>query len=100
VWFIRQDRIATTGLPDHYWPGAPDLAVEVRSRHDRWAKIAEKVEEYLDLGTQIVWVVDPKKRTVVEWRRGAAPLTLTLGDELDGRDVVPGFRFPVSRLFD
>lgn len=100
VAFLRRERIPPSGLPDVYWPGAPDLAVEVRSKNDRWSKVMEKVDEYLRYGTQLVWVIDPKKQEVVVYRSGAKPVTLTREDDLDGGDVVPGFRFPVRRLFE
>ena len=100
ISFLRREHIPETGLPDFFWPGAPDLAVEVRSKTDRWSDIIEKVDEYLRFGTQLVWVIDPKHLEVIVYRPGSEPFTLTRANELDGGDVVPDFRFPVSRLFE
>ena len=100
ISFLRRDRIPATGLPDFFWAGAPDLAIEVRSKTDRWSDILEKVDEYLRFGTQLVWVIDPKRLEAIVFRPGTQPITLTCVDELDGSDIVPGFRFPVSRLFE
>ena len=100
VWFIRRERIPPGGPPDFFWPGAPDLAIEVRSKTDRWPDILEKVDEYLRFGTQMVWVIDPKRLEAIVFRPGTEPITLTRADELDGGDIVPGFRFPVGRLFE
>jgi len=100
VAFIRRDRIGPNGLPDAYWLGAPDLAVEVRSKNDRWSEVMKKVGEYLRGGAQLVWVIDPKKQDVVVYRSGAKPVTLTSEEDLDGGHVVPGFRFAVRRLFE
>jgi Uma2 family endonuclease len=47
---------------------APDLAVEVLSPGDRYGDVLEKVREYLDNGTRLVWVIDPGKRTAVVYR--------------------------------
>ena len=98
--FVTRERIAAIGFPDGLWPGAPDLAVEVKSPSDTRPKLASKAREYLSYGTRLVWVIDPKRREVIVFRPNAIPLTLTSGDELDGGDVVPGFRFQVSRLFE
>ena len=100
ISFLRRDRIPATGLPDFFWPGAPDLAIEVRSKTDRWPDVLEKVDEYLRFGTQMVWVIDPKRLEVMVFRPGTEPITLARADELDGSDIVPGFRFPVRRLFE
>ena len=99
IWFVRRDRIPEGPL-DFLWPGAPDLAIEVRSKNDRWSDILEKVEEYLLFGTRLVWAIDPKKLEAIVFRPSTEPIALTRADELDGGDIVPGFRFPVSRLFE
>jgi Uma2 family endonuclease len=98
--FVRRERIASTGIPIAYWPGAPDLAVEVRSPSDRRSELRHKALEYLRHGARLVWVIDPAKRDVVVFRPGAAPVTLTSDDELDGEDVVAGFRFSLRQLFE
>ena len=60
----------------------------------------KKAEQYLNAGTSLVWVVWPRWRQVDVWRPGAAaPMTLEVGDTLDGEGVVPGFTYPVADLF-
>jgi len=60
----------------------------------------EKARRYLHFGTRLVWVIWPRYRKVDVWRSGdTAPSTLTMGDALDGEDVVPGFSYPVVALF-
>jgi Uma2 family endonuclease len=98
--FVRRDRIPSTGVPVGYWPGAPDLAVEVRSASDRRSDLRRKASEYLRHGARLVWVIDPTRRDVTVFRPGSAPRTLRSDDELDGEDVVPGFRLGVRRLFE
>ena len=100
ISFLRRERLPLTGLPDFFWPGAPDLAIEVRSKTDRWSDILDKVDEYLRFGTELVWVIDQKALEVIVFRPGNDSFTLRPADELVGGDVVPGFRFPVSRLFE
>lgn len=99
VSFVRKDRLPDDGLPAGYWLGAPDLAVEVMSPNDSKPEVGKKVHEYLRRGARLVWVVFPKKRSVVVYRLDAPVLMLSEGDTLDGGDVLPGFSYPLARLF-
>ena len=100
VAFVRAERMPSTGIPDGFWPGPPDLAVEIRSPGDRPAMIGAKVRDYLERGVLIVWVVDPKKKTVTVHRGESAPVTLGMDDELDAGEIVPGFTCAVRRFFE
>lgn len=97
--FIRKSRIPADGLTVQYWPGAPDLAVEVISPWDKNYEVDEKVEDYLAAGTQLVWVVNPRRKRVTVYQPGIPEQILTVADTLDGQDVVPGFRCPVKDIF-
>jgi len=77
---------------------APDLAVEVVSRTDTYDSVATKVKQYLDSGTQLVWVVRPKDRTVEAHRRGADPTLLGVGS-LSGDPAIPGFTIDIDDIF-
>jgi len=86
---------------DQPYPFAPDLAVEVASRSQDHDAMDNKARRYLRGGTGLVWVVWPQEETVDVWRPGDATpsSTLTVADQLDGESVVPGFTYPVARLF-
>jgi Uma2 family endonuclease len=99
VAFVRQERVPATGVPRAYWPGAPDLAVEVISPNDLYTEVDEKVADWLELGTRLVFVVNPRRRTVAVHRPGQPVRVLAEGDVLDGEDVVPGWTLPVRDLF-
>jgi Uma2 family endonuclease len=99
VGFVGQDRLPSGGLPAKYWRGAPDLAVEVVSPSDTVFGVDEKVEEWLNAGTSLVWVVNPRQRTVTVHRPGVTPVILTTSDSLDGLQVVPRFSMPVKDIF-
>ena len=99
VAFVQASRIPAGRLPVKFWEGAPDLAVEVVSPDDTLNEVEEKVEDYLDAGTRLVWVVDPRRKTVTVHRPGAQPVVLRAGDALDGADVVPGFSLDVIAAF-
>jgi Uma2 family endonuclease len=96
--FVVKERVP--GFPARaYIHGAPDLAVEILSPANRAAQIREKVRDYMESGARLVWVVDPYSRSVTVHRPGAETRALHAGDELDGADVLPGFRLHLARLF-
>ncbi len=99
VGFVRRERIPVGELTEKFWPGAPDLAVEVISPNDTLYEVDERVEDYLAAGVRLIWIVNPKKRTVTVYYQNSQPLTLGENDMLDGSDVVPGFQYNVARLF-
>ena len=99
IGFVRRERIQAAGIMDGYWPGAPDLAIEILSPSDSVQAIREKVSQYLDHGTSEVWFVEPKAARVTIHRRNSPPQPLGLGDEIDGGDLLPGFRLAVATLF-
>jgi Uma2 family endonuclease len=99
VAFVARTRIEAAGEFDGFWPGAPDLAVEVLSPGDSYTDVEEKVAEYLDAGTRAVWVVDPRRRTITVYRALTDIAILTENNTLEGRDILPGFSCPVAEIF-
>ena len=99
VSFVRADRLSAGGPVPGYFRGAPDLAVEVVSPHDRYNEVRAKVREYLAAGTAMVIVVDPEDQTVTVHRSGRDAVELTQADVVDGEDVVPGWKLPVRDIF-
>nr|MBA2340866.1 Uma2 family endonuclease [Pyrinomonadaceae bacterium] len=69
VSFLRKERVDEIGDAEGFVPGAPDLAVEVISPNDKLTEIEEKVAEWLHYGTRLVWIVNPKRRTVTDYQR-------------------------------
>jgi len=99
VAFVRRQRVEEAGDSEGYWPGPPDLAVEVVSPSDTYAEVEEKILEWLDAGTRMIIVVNPRKRSVTVYRSRSEIVVLTENDVLDGRDVVPGWSMPVRDIF-
>ncbi|MGE3272323.1 MAG: Uma2 family endonuclease [Chloroflexota bacterium] len=99
VCFISNERLRETGRPEGYYPGTPDLAIEVVSPNDRYTEVAEKVAEWLEYGARLVFVVDARRQTVWVHRPGRSVDVLGLDDVLSGEDVVPGWTLPVRELF-
>lgn len=98
VAVLSSERIPVDGLPAGYIPGAPDLAVEVVSPGDRATEVLEKVDEWLSAGAHLVWVVYPARARLFVHRPGGSVEQLGPDDEVDGADVLAGFRMRVRDL--
>ncbi|MHC5543587.1 Uma2 family endonuclease [Singulisphaera rosea] len=99
VAFVRQVRIPASGIPRTYWPGAPDLVVEVVSPEDTAEDVDGRATEWVSAGVKVVWVVKPKRRTVAVHHERIAVVNLSVDDEIAGGEVIPGFRCPVTDFF-
>lgn len=109
VAFVAAERIRERGAPRGFWRGAPDLAVEVVSPAKARRALRERVDDYLMAGALLVWVVDPRTRTVAAYGPGGTARVYGGGagvappgserDVLLGGDLLPGFRLSVAGLF-
>ena len=99
VSFVRKERIPADGLPKGFFPGAPDLAVEVISPSDSYTEVVEKVAQLLEAGTQLVVLIDPRTRTVELHHRNGEISRFAEADTLTLGDVLPGFGYPIAELF-
>ena len=97
--FVAKARIPKGGLPAGFWPGAPDLAVEVVSPGDTIEEVDEKVKDYLAAGAAMVLVLTPRGKTATVHRPGERPVVLQGSDALDCGDVVPGFTCKLTDIF-
>jgi Uma2 family endonuclease len=82
------------------WEMVPDLAVEVVSKSNGAEEIVEKVGEYFQTGTRLVWIVYPRVRQVYVYTSPTEVRILPESADLDGGKVVPGFRISLKRLFE
>ena len=96
--FIRKERVPGGRLPKGFFPGAPDLAVEVLSPSDRAVEVEDKIQQWLDAGTLQVWVINLHRRTLTVHRRDQPPQVLRSDDAVEGGDLLPGFRATVEQL--
>jgi Uma2 family endonuclease len=87
-------------LPQGFIEGAPDLAVEVMSPGDRVGEVQEKVREYLHYGTRMVWLVDPRSKTVSAYYPSGEAHVYSGDEAVPGGQVLPGFSFRPSELFE
>jgi len=100
VAFINRQRAEEVGDVEGYWPGAPDLAVEVVSPSDTYAEVEEKALQWLEAGTSLVVVINPRHRTATTIRSRSDIAILTENDTLELGSLVPGWSAPVRELFD
>ena len=98
VAFLRADR-ADLIPPTGYGRTAPDLAVEILSPGDRRGEVLAKVEDWLTGGVSLLWVIDPKRVTAKVYRGDGSISLVSSTGELDGEDVVPGFRCALADVF-
>jgi Uma2 family endonuclease len=99
VSFLSTAKIPSTGLPEGYLDGAPNLAVEIVSPGDTASEVQDKVQDYLTYGAQIIWVVYPQQRIVIVHYPDGTARTLHKTDSLSGEVVIPGFSCQVAEIF-
>ena len=93
---IPEDADPNTAVPD--W--TPSLAVEVISESNTKSEMARKLKDYFDAGVKLVWYVDPPTRSVRVYHAPEDFVTKSEHEELDGEDVLPGFRVSIRDWFD
>lgn len=97
--FIRQSRRGEEPFAEGFYEGAPDLAVEVLSPTDTVFEVEEKIREWLRAGCTMVWVINPKQRSLTVHKAEGPVHVLSETDTLDGEDLLPGFTLPVTEIF-
>lgn len=100
IAFVRRERIPASGIPRGYWPGAPDLAVEVVSPNDSLAEVERKAQDWLAPGACAVWIVSPQRRSVSVVLPDGNKDVIGADGILTGGDLLPGFQCPVREIFE
>ncbi|NDJ59748.1 MAG: Uma2 family endonuclease [Chloroflexi bacterium] len=102
VSFIRRNRIPIDFDRDMPFPGAPDLAVKIVSPSESRAALFSRLRDYLDAGTEQVWMLYSETEEVHQYRRDQPGLIHTyMGDEIIGSDdLFPGLVIQARDLFD
>lgn len=97
--FVTRERAEAMGPVPGYWPGPPDLAVEVVSPGDAYSELHEKALAWLSAGARLVLVADPATRHVTVYRSSADVRVLTGDEPIDCTDILLGFAPAASTLF-
>jgi Uma2 family endonuclease len=78
----------------------PDFVIEVRSDTDRLRPLQKKMQEYLDNGAQLGWLIDPKNRSVEIYRPGGSVETRKSISKIKGEGPVAGFTLDLTYVWN
>jgi Uma2 family endonuclease len=101
VAWIKKERwdALTPEQKEKFPPIAPDFVLELMSPSDSLRETQEKMQEYIDNGVKLGWLINPKMRQVEIYRLGRAVEILTSPQELSGEDVLAGFILNLSIIW-
>jgi Uma2 family endonuclease len=101
VAWVRRDRwdALTPEQKRKFPPLCPDFVVELRSESDSLETLQAKMQEYLDNGARLGWLIDPKTQQVEIYRPGQPVEILDNPQTLSGEDVLPGFVLDLQPIF-
>jgi Uma2 family endonuclease len=93
----------TPAQQDGFPPLAPDFVIELVSPSDlksqRYQDLQAKMQEYLDNGVKLGWLIEPKAKTVEIYRPGQTVEILNNPQSLSGEIVLPGFTLDLTKIF-
>lgn len=97
--WVRRERLeALNPDPTRFLPLAPDFAVELRSASDNLKALQQKMQEYLENGVRLGWLIDPQNQQVEIYRLGRDVEILPSPTSLSGEDVLPGFVLDLTQI--
>ena len=102
ISFVSKARMTSLGFQPkekRFFPGAPDLAVEILSPNNTRAEIDERLRDFFASGTKLAWVIDPETESVEICHSLTQRKLVGSGGLLEGEDLLPGFRYPIADLF-
>ena len=99
ISFVTKERLPLDQEPEGHCRIAPDLVVEVISPNDEYYDVEERVRDYRAAGVRLIWLVVPPSRLVLIRRLDGTAAEVGEAGELDGENVVPGFRCLVADIF-
>ena len=100
--WVRKERweALTPEQREGFVPLCPDFVVELRSKTDSLKELREKMQEYMDNGTQLGWLIDPKNKRVEIYRPGQVVEILENPSKLSGEEILPGFVLALKRILN
>lgn len=99
IAFISRARASDDALAGGFLTVAPDLVVEVLSKHDNATATFRKIADYLSGGVRLIWIADIPTRAVQVVRADKSGHWFDTEDTITGEDVLPGFSHRVADLF-
>lgn len=98
-WVLKSRIEAINPDPSKFLPLCPDFVIELRSANDRLSDIQDKMQEYLDNGLRLGWLIDPQNKTIEIYRQAQPTETQPLSGILSGDPTLPGFQLNLSKIF-
>ncbi len=99
--WVRQERLeALKPDPAKFLPMAPDLSVELRSATDSLDTLQQKMQEYINNGVRLGWLIDQENQRVEIYRPNQAVEVLQSPTSLSGEDVMPGFKLDLAQILN
>lgn len=98
VAWIQRDRweVLTPEQRRKFPPIAPDFVIELRSATDNLELLCQKMQEYLEAGVKLAWLINPQQQQVEIYRLGQVVAVQNLPTELSGETILPGFYITLS----
>ncbi|MCW5312589.1 Uma2 family endonuclease [Nostoc sp. KVJ3] len=97
AWIQRERWEALTPEQRRKFPPiAPDFVIELRSATDDLEMLRSKMQEYMDAGVQLAWLINPQQQQVEIYRQKQDAEVRNLPTQLSGEDVLPGFSLSLS----
>ncbi len=99
VVYVSFARLGTDVIPDGDIQVVPDLVVEVLSPGNGGIEIEEKLNEYLDAGILLIWIVNTDRRTIRLYRNDGTTRLYRESDAIENEPVLPGLRLIAGDIF-
>jgi Uma2 family endonuclease len=99
AWVASERLLVLNPNPEGFLPLAPDFVIELRSASDRLKPLQNKMQEYIDNGVRLGFLLNPQDRVVEIYRLGQQIEVLQSPTSLSGEDVLPGFVLNLTEVF-
>ena len=100
IAFVTTQKFSRSARKTGYWPGVPDLAVEVVSPNDLWTNVQSKALMWIEAGTSLVWIVDPRQKQITVFESLDKITAFKSDQTLKAPDLLPGFSLLVGEIFE
>jgi Uma2 family endonuclease len=97
--WVKRDRLeALNPDPEKFLPLCPDFAIELRSASDTLSEVQAKMQEYLENGLQLGWLINPQDQQVEIYRPNQTAEILDAPTELSANPILPGFQLNLTNI--
>jgi len=100
--WIQKSRLVvlTQEEKEKFLPLCPDFVIELLSPSDDWEEIQAKLDEYIENGARLGWLLDPKSRRIYVYRSGKRVIVMENAEEISGEPELPGFVLNLREIWE